>query len=140
MRHHTAPLDHVGEWKVTISGRSIEDVFVATARVIANAAGRTTDDAPAQWESIEVTARDLPTLLVDWANELLGRSEVPGLAYSELHTVRVSHLDDRSVRVSAQMRGKPVERWTSPLKAATYHALSLENTGSEWRAELLFDV
>jgi SHS2 domain-containing protein len=38
------------------------------------------------------------------------------------------------------MRGKPVERWTSPLKAATYHALSLENTGSEWRAELLFDV
>jgi SHS2 domain-containing protein len=126
--------------EVTISGRSIEDVFVATARVIANAAGHTTDDAPAEWESIEVTARDLPTLLVDWANELLGRSEVTGLAYSELHTMRVSHLNDRSVRASAQMRGKPVERWTSPLKAATYHALSLEDTGSEWRAELLFDV
>src|SRR3970040_421929 len=108
MRHHSAARDHVGEWKVTISGRSIEDVFVATARVIANAAGHTTDDAPAEWESIEVTARDLPTLLVDWANELLGRSEVTGLAYSELHTVRGAHLNDRSVRVSAQLRGKPV--------------------------------
>lgn len=140
MRQHSTTPDHVGEWKITISGHTLEDVFVATARVIANAAGHTTEDAPAEWESIEVTARDLPTLLVDWANELLGRSEVTGLAYSELHTVHVSHLRDGSVRVSAQVRGKRVDQWTSPLKAATYHALVLENTGNEWRAELLFDV
>lgn len=140
MRHRSVTPDHVGEWKVTISGRTLEDVFVATARIIANAAGHTTEDEPAEWESIEVTARDLHTLLVDWANELIGRSEVTGLAYSEFHSVRVSKLKDGSSRVSAMVRGKRVQQWTSPLKAATYHALSLEQNGNAWHAEILFDV
>jgi SHS2 domain-containing protein len=140
MRHRAETAEHVGEWKVIISGRTLEDVFEATARVIANATGRTSDEKPAAWESIDVTARDVPTLLVDWANELLGRSEVTGLAYSELRTVRVSRLPDGSARASAQLRGKRVTQWTSPLKAATYHALSLEQRDNEWRAEVLFDV
>lgn len=142
VNHHarTVSGEHVGEWKVMIAGRTLEDVFEATARVIANAAGRTGDEAPGQWESIEVSARDTPTLLVDWANELLGRSEVTGLAYTELRTVRIAQLAGGSARVSAQMRGKRVTQWTSPLKAATYHALSLEKRGLEWHAELLFDV
>lgn len=140
MRHRSVTPDHVGEWKVTISGRTLEDVFVATARIIANAAGRTTDEEPAEWESIEVTARDLHTLLVDWANELIGRSEVTGLSYSEFHTVRVSKLKDGSSRVSAMVRGKRVEQWTSPLKAATYHAIALEQNDNAWHAEILFDV
>jgi SHS2 domain-containing protein len=140
MRHRAVTPDHVGEWRVTISGRTLEDVFVATARIIANAAGHTTDEEPAEWESIEVTARDVRTLLVDWANELIGRSEVTGLAYSELHTVQVSQLKNGSSRVSAMLRGKRVAQWTSPLKAATYHALSLEKNEKEWHAEVLFDV
>ena len=140
MRHRDFASDHVGEWRVTISGRTLEDVFVATARIIANAAGHTTDEEPAEWESIEVTARDVRTLLVDWANELIGRSEVTGLAYSELHTVHVSHLKDGSWRASAMARGKRVAQWTSPLKAATYHTLSLEQNDHEWHAEVLFDV
>jgi SHS2 domain-containing protein len=102
--------------------------------------GHTTDDEPTEWESIEVIARDVRSLLVDWANELIGRSEVTGLAYSELHTVRVSQLKDGSARVSAMVRGRRVAEWTSPLKAATYHALSLEKNDHEWHAEVLFDV
>jgi SHS2 domain-containing protein len=140
MRHRAETGEHVGEWKVVISGQTVEDVFEATARVIANAAGRTSDEEPAAWESIDVTARNVPTLLVDWANELLGRSEVTGLAYSELRSVRVSLLPNGSARASAQLRGKRVTQWTSPLKAATYHALSLEKRDDEWHAEVLFDV
>jgi SHS2 domain-containing protein len=139
-RHRTVTREHVGEWKVVLSGRTLEEVFGAAARVIARAAGPTTDEEPAEWESIEVTARDIPTLLVDWANELLGRSEVTGLAYSELRDLRVSTFEDGSARVSAQLRGQRVAHWTSPIKAATYHALSLEKAGGEWRAEVLFDV
>lgn len=139
MRHRAETAEHVGEWKVIISGRTLEDVFEATARVIANATGRTSDEASA-WESIDVSARDVPTLLVDWANELLGRSEVSGLAYSELRSLRVVQVPGSSTRVSAQLRGKRVTQWTSPLKAATYHGLSLEKRDNDWRAELLFDV
>ena len=132
--------EHVGEWKVTIMGRTLEDVFEATARVIANAAGRSDDDLPTPWELVVVSARDMPTLLVDWANELIGRSEVNGVAYSELRFVSIAPLSGSSVRVSAHIRGRRVTHWTSPLKAATYHSLSLEQRGTEWRAEVLFDV
>lgn len=140
MRHHAKNPEHVGEWKITISGRTLEDVFEAVARVIANAAGRRNDDALSEWETIDVTARDVPTLLVDWANELLGRSEVTRLAYTELRDVKVSQPGERPARASAQLRGKRVAEWVSPLKAATYHALSLERNDNEWHAEVLFDV
>lgn len=131
--------EHVGEWRVSISGRTLEDVFSATARVIASAAGKT-GGALSDWESVEVTARDPATLLVDWANELLGRSEVSGTAYTELKDVRVTRVNDALARVSAQLRGQAVQQWLSPIKAATYHGLSLENNDKEWRAEVLFDV
>jgi SHS2 domain-containing protein len=140
MHHRAQSAEHVGEWKVTISGRTLEDIFEATARVIANAAGSTSEEEPAPWESVEVTARDVPTLLVDWANELLGRSEVTGLSYAQLRSVRVTQRPGGSATVSAQLRGRRVTHWTSPLKATTYHALSLEQRGHEWHAEVLFDV
>ncbi len=132
--------EHVGEWKVTVSGTTLEDIFVATARLIARAAGHTTDEQLSEWEPIEVTARDIATLLADWANELIGRTEVSGRAYTELRAVEVSLRERGSARVTAQLRGKRVTQWSSPLKAATYHSLSLEKEGGEWRAQVLFDV
>lgn len=133
--------EHVGEWKVTVSGTTLEDVFVATARLIAGAAGHTADEPTSEWEPIEVTARDTATLLADWANELIGRTEVSGLAYTEVRAVKVSQLDRGLVRVVAQLRGKRVAaQRSSPLKAATYHALSLEQESGGWRAQVLFDV
>jgi SHS2 domain-containing protein len=132
--------EHVGEWKVTVSGTTLEDIFVATARLIAHAAGRSADEQLSEWEPIEVTARDIATLLADWANELIGRTEISGRAYTELRAVEVSQRERGWARVTAQLRGKRVEQWTSPLKAATYHALSLEKGGGGWRAQVLFDV
>lgn len=113
---------------------------MATARLIASAAGHTADGQPSEWEPIEVTARDTTTLLADWANELIGRTEVSGRAYTELAALKVAQLDRGSARVTAQLRGKRVAQWSSPLKAATYHGLSLEQESGEWRAQMLFDV
>ena len=40
----------------------------------------------------------------------------------------------------AQVRGQPVASWESPLKAATYHGVTVRRVANEWRADLLFDV
>jgi SHS2 domain-containing protein len=84
---------------------------------------------------VSLTARDAPTLLVDWVNELIGRSEIGRRAYDE---VRFQKLGDG--QLEAEVRGRQVEVWSSPLKAATYHGLELAQRANRWRAVLLFDV
>ncbi|MDE3152140.1 MAG: hypothetical protein KGL93_07825, partial [Gemmatimonadota bacterium] len=71
-----------------MSGATRERIFGRVATLIAHAAGRTGDRAR-DWESVAVTAPDEAALLVDWANELIGRSEASGLAYADLREVAV---------------------------------------------------
>jgi SHS2 domain-containing protein len=43
-------------------------------------------------------------------------------------------------RLEAEIRGRPVAVWQSPLKAATYHGLRLGREGDRWKAVVLLDV
>ena len=141
-------LQHVGEWKVELRADSLEQLFVELARVIAGETGaRSAPRSPAAtWEHVSIESRDYPALLVDWANELLGRSEIMGCSYGDVRSLRVEPGPDRPpranepVRLSAEIRGQPVEEWRSALKAATYHEVLVEPTDGDWRGEVLFDV
>jgi SHS2 domain-containing protein len=105
--------EHVGEWKVTLWADTLPELFTEAARVIARACGPTRG-APRAWESIALTSRDVETLLVDWANELLGRSEIAQLAYGETRGLEIA-----DGRITGEVRGRSVTDWRSPLKAAT---------------------
>ena len=134
-------LPHVGEWKVELRAGSLEELFTELARVIADAAGTpVTPPTPGAWERVEIDARDYTTLLVDWANELIGRSEVAGRVYKIVKDVSIERGAASSLRLGADVRGEPVDEWVSPLKAATYHGAIVERPGREWRAVVLFDV
>lgn len=134
----TTTVEHVGEVQVSVSADSLDEVFAEVARFVAGEAG-SMSPVPNEWERVTVRARDRATLLADWANELIGRSEAAGCAYSEIRDVRITDAADGST-VAAEVRAHPVDRWASPLKAATYHNLSLERDGQRWRAVILFDV
>jgi SHS2 domain-containing protein len=139
MSPKSTTVEHVGEWKLELTADTLEEIFAETARVIARAAGITARSTPCAWERVSVSSGSLTNLLADWANELVGRSEAAHRAYSEIRNVRVRMAPDRSV-VSAELRGKPVKQWRSPLKAATYHSLALEPRARGWRGVILFDV
>ena len=130
-------IEHTGEWRVEAHADTLEEIFQEFARVIAGAAG-TASGSYAPWEEIDIEARDLDALLVDCANELVGRGEVEGRAYDDLRDI-VIHVDARP-RLHARLRGRPVTGLRSPLKAATYHGACVSRHGDRWRANLLFDV
>jgi SHS2 domain-containing protein len=130
-------VEHVGEWRVELRADTPAEIFAELARIIARVAG-TTSGARGAWESIQVEGRDRDSLLVDFANELVSRSEIDGRAYDELRDVVLS--DDGRPRIHARVRGRPVTSWRSPLKAATYHGAHLSRDGEGWRATVLFDV
>jgi SHS2 domain-containing protein len=134
MRATSRTEEHVGEWKVSLRADSIEELFAEAARVVSRACGPATGE-PGDWEPVELRARDDATLLVDWLNELLGRSEVTGRAYDEVRGLTV-----RDGGLAGEVRGKRVRQWRSALKAATYHGLVLERAGRRVSAVVLFDV
>jgi SHS2 domain-containing protein len=138
MTAKTRTEEHVGEWKVTITADSLEETFREAARLVARECGPTRG-ANGDWERVSITARDMATLLADWLNELIGRSEVDGRAYAD---VRIAGIGDSAgdAFVDAEIRGKPVRVWRSPLKAATYHGLTLDRDGDRLRATVLIDV
>jgi SHS2 domain-containing protein len=134
MRSYSRSEDHVGEWLLTLWADTPEELFQEAARVISREGG-SGGGAPGEWEPISLAARDTATLLVDWLNELLGRSEVARRRYRD---VRIRSLADG--RLDAEVRGYPVARWRSALKAATYHGLELTQEGGRWKARVLFDI
>ena len=135
----TASLEHIGESKVDISADSLEELFAEVARFI-SASNGAKSSGRGEWIEIEVTARDTPTLLVDWANDLLGRSESDDRAYSEVRNVMIRQHPNQEMSVTAQVLGTPVDFWSSPLKGATYHDMRIDHRHDRWHAVMLFDV
>ncbi len=135
-------LPHVGEWKVELRGHTRNDLFQRVAPLIAFTAGRTSEP-PTAWEQVALSARDEVALLVDWANELIGRSEASGAAYTDVRNLEVAppveHAGD-PWRLTAEVCGRPVAEWRSALKAATYHGAMVERDRGGWRGTLLFDI
>lgn len=133
-------LEHVGELKVELEADTLGELFAELARVIADAIGPHVVRESADWERVELTARDAPTLLVDWANELIGRSEVAGLAYWKTHILEI--VQGPPARLAADVLGGAVDEWVSPIKAATYHGAVVERPKDKdhWRAVVLLDV
>ena len=134
MSSHSSTEEHVGEWKVTIRADTLEELFAEAARVVARSCD-TARGAPGEWEPVSLEARDRESLLADWINELLGRSEVYARAYDDVRMLRID-----GARLEGEVRGTPVEEWRSALKAATYHGLSIEREDGGWRAVVLLDI
>ena len=142
--------EHVGELKLALRAPTLERLFVEAAGVVARECGAP-EGAAGPWEPVHLSARDAATLLVDWLNELIGRSEVENRAYAEVRGLRLSSSEagtlaagesssSSTVTLDAGIRGTPVTIWESALKAATYHGLELVREPEGWRATVLFDV
>jgi SHS2 domain-containing protein len=137
-RASSRTVEHVGEWRIVTHGDTPGAVFADVAAVIARAIeGRRA--RAGTWEEIAVDAPDRAGLLVNWANELIGLSEAGACAYDATRDVVVAEREGRWW-VTASARARAVDGWRSPLKAATYHGVSLVPAGTRWRAELLMDV
>jgi SHS2 domain-containing protein len=145
-------LEHVGEWKVELRADTLPELFSELARVLAEECGRRLPSAaPCAWEPVELRAPDLAALLVDWANELIGRSEIATSAYGDVDQLVIEPVPTTAataspptpvtaLRLLAGVRGYPVDEWLSAVKAATYHGATVERQGKEWRGEILLDV
>ena len=130
--------EHVGEWKLSAHADTRTEVFALIAGAIAREVGGVRG-AHNPWEAVQVDARDLNALLVEWANELIGRAEAMRRCYDDVRDIRISK-HDGTLTLHASVRGRTVADWRSPVKAATYHGIGIARHAGRWRATLLLDV
>jgi SHS2 domain-containing protein len=125
---------HAAELGVTISADSPDEVFAEAARWLARRVG-TGAASGGDWQSIHLEAPDPAALLVDWLNELIGRSEIEQAAFHDVRNLRIS-----GGRLDAEIRGQPVSVFHLPVKAATLHGVRLVHDRGRWRGDVLLDV
>jgi SHS2 domain-containing protein len=128
-------LEHTADIGIEVTASDIPTLFSeavrATAAVLLDAeppAG--TDD-----DAVAVAADDVETLLAEFLTEALWRFESTGaLPVAAELDVSATTAAGKFQTVRDAAVGGPA------IKAVTYHQLSVERTGNEWRARVYFDV
>ncbi|MBW3666668.1 MAG: archease [Actinobacteria bacterium] len=87
---------------------------------------------------VEASAATPEDLVVDLLSELLYQSEIDDVHLSGFDVEAMGELE-----FAVKARGVPlseIDLTGPPIKAVTYHQVSVEETGDGWRARVYFDV
>ncbi|MBI4521387.1 MAG: archease [Gemmatimonadetes bacterium] len=92
--------------------------------------------SPIEERTLELTAADLPSLLMAWLRELLYWHEVEGFAFADAAFLEIS---DMHLRAAVRGGPDPVTP-AREIKGVTYHNLVAQPRGDGWYARVIFDV
>jgi SHS2 domain-containing protein len=123
--------EHVGELELQVAAPDEATVFSEALRALGELLA--SDGARAE-RKVSATGEDRAVLLAAWLEELCFLAETEGFVPEAVEELS---LEPQSIR--ARVNGR---RGTPPhlVKAVTYHRLSFEPVGDEWRAVVVLDV
>jgi SHS2 domain-containing protein len=127
---------HTGEVELWLAAPSLPELFAEAARALAALmaeGGTRTADPPSA--TVAVGAQDRATLLVEWLNELILLAETRKAVFDRVEVERLSETE-----IVAEVRGLAEPQVRTAVKAATLHALSLDEDETGFRARVVLDV
>jgi SHS2 domain-containing protein len=127
--------DHVSEIRLRVQAGSLGDLLEEAGRAVAQLQLRGADATPGTWRTIEISAPDRDTLLVDWLNELIFLAEAERWVGADFE---VDSAEDGRVR--ARVWGVRVQHAPALLKAATLHGLRVDDVPGGLEGEVILDV
>lgn len=128
-------IEHTADLALHVWGGDLADLFAGAAQGMFSLVAEPCETGDWVLAPVELTAIDAEALLVDWLNELLYLHEVHKAVFVDFEFTAVS-----AERVSAVVRGRPVDEYLAHIKAATYHNLSITETEEGYETELVFDI
>ena len=132
-------LEHTADIAIRVTGSDLKDVFCKAAAAIFDIMADEKGPAGSPPETVEIrqSAGDLEELFINWLNELLSLSAASEVIF---YGFTIDKLDETNIISTAVGRSMKDYRVNIEIKAATYHQLKLERSGSGWQAEVIFDV
>ena len=129
-------LEHRADLRIKVFGQDLAELFVNAALAVAEQQNPEAKNQPAQeWESVEINSPDLNSLLVDWLNEILSRSDLNKKIYFNF---KIEELSEKHCQ--AKIAGQKVAQKQIDIKAATYHNLEIKKVNNHWQVIIIFDI
>ena len=129
-------VEHTADWALQVRGRDFAALLLSAAWGMNSLlVADLTTVRPVQERSLDVTAFDRESMLVEWLSELAYLAERDGFVAREFELDSVS-----PERLQARLRGNTVPELQKHIKAVTYHKLEVRETAAGLEATIVFDV
>lgn len=128
-------LEHRADLKIKVLGQDLKELFINAALAMAEQQNPAVKKPAQEWESVEINSPDLNSLLVDWLNEILSRSDLNHKIYFNF---KIEELSEKHCQ--AKIAGQKVVQKQIDIKAVTYHGLDIKQINNHWQAIIIFDI
>lgn len=137
-------IEHEADIGIRSWGKTINEAFVEGAKALFDIMVDINKVERIDSVDIECEAHDIPTLFVEWLNELLAKADVNGLVFCDFKISEITPIDDNVHRLKAKAFGEKLDRNKHNIKveakAATYFGLKYENKGGNFYLQCVVDI
>jgi len=158
MSYQYKNLPHPADIRLEVTASCKEDIFRGALEGMAHIIQPDISKRKSQKkEQIKIHSLDLNTLLVDFLNEILAKSDIYNCVFDK---IKIKELTDNYFEppfggekqgsperreggsyIEGTVEGGKVEKFSQEIKAATYHGLEIkENKRGEYEVTVLFDI
>lgn len=132
-------VEHTADIGIRVKEKDLQGLFKNAALAISDltAEKKQTRDKEKHRFSVTLKANNVEELFINWLNELLSLSAVECVIFED---IIIKQLNENFIEAEALGSSIGNYKVNIEIKAATYHQLKVEKTGSGWIAEVIFDV
>ena len=132
-------LEHTADIGIRVKASDLAGLFKNAGLAITDISAEKQKTQYPEKHKIVITQRadNLEELFVNWLNELLSAGAVESLIFEDIQINQVNENFIDAIAIGSDIRNYRVN---TEIKAATYHQLQVQKTGSLWQAEVIFDV
>lgn len=127
--------EHTGEVEVHLMAADLGGLFEEAGRALAELMLGESGTPSGEAEMVTLQASDRETLMFEWLNELVFRSETEKVVFTDFEVDEIS-----DTKLVAEIRGVEPQSIRTAVKAATFHRLEIADTADGCEATVVFDV
>lgn len=125
---------HTADWAMRVWAEDLPTLFAEAAQGLNALCGARLENGPRVRRTFEQEAADVESLLVAFLSELVFLQEQENLGFADFN-VRLENL-----HLSVRMEGAQLGQLEKPIKAVTYHNISISKTRGGYEVQIVFDV
>ena len=129
-------VEHTADVGIRAWGRTAEELFEQAARGLLDITGAL-QPGGGDKRDVELEARDLGGLLVDWLGEIVYLQDAADAVITDLE---VTSIANNRLTGSVAASARTTELEGTAVKAVTYHQLEVKETPEGWTATVYVDV
>lgn len=131
-------IDHTADVGLQVEAGSLEELFTASAYAMFEVIADLDNVRNQLAIRVHLQAQDVESLFVKWLSELNYRHITEEMLFCQF---KIRELDE--THISASAWGEPIRAEHiihTEIKAITYHHLKIEQRGTNWYAQFIFDM